>query len=152
MESGSLNSRAAGSGVVKGMVKDLKTKYNKEKMWRYSDCKEGDNMTEKKIREVIDKFAEEAKRIYGIKLEGLILYGSCARGDFQNDSDIDIITCKTASDAKRLYSELKKATDGNKFLIFTEGMTSKNISTWVLNKLEEKTGWKRSSCKRIHTL
>ena len=25
-------------------------------------------MTEKKIREVIDKFAEEAKRIYGIKL------------------------------------------------------------------------------------
>ena len=34
-------------------------------------------MTEKKIREVIDKFAEEAKRIYGIKLEGLIL---CARG------------------------------------------------------------------------
>ena len=49
------------------------------------------NMTEKKIREVIDKFAEEAKRIYGIKLEGLILYGSCARGDFQNDSDIDIL-------------------------------------------------------------
>ena len=54
------------------------------------------------------------------------------------DSDIDIITCKTASDAKRLYSELKKATDGNKFLIFTEGMTSKNISTWVLNKLRRK--------------
>lgn len=27
MESGSLNSRAAGSGVVKGMVKDLKTNY-----------------------------------------------------------------------------------------------------------------------------
>ena len=48
-------------------------------------------MTEKKIREVIDKFAEEAKRIYGIKLEGLILYGSCARGDFQKDSDIDIL-------------------------------------------------------------
>ena len=30
MESGSLNSRAAGSGVVKGMVKDLKTKYNRK--------------------------------------------------------------------------------------------------------------------------
>lgn len=70
----------------------------------------------------------------------------------QYDSDIDIITCKTASDAKRLYNEIEKATVGNKFLIFTERMTSKNIATWVLNKLEEKTGWKRSSCTRIHTL
>lgn len=48
-------------------------------------------MTEKKIREVLDKFAEEAKKIYGTKLESLILYGSCARGDFENDSDIDIL-------------------------------------------------------------
>lgn len=86
-----MNSRAAGSGVVKGMVKDLKTKYNKEKCGDIVIVKKVTNMTEKKIREVIDKFAEEAKRIYGIKLEGLILYGSCARGDFQNDSDIDIL-------------------------------------------------------------
>lgn len=48
-------------------------------------------MTEKKLREVLDKFAEEAKKIYGTKLESLILYGSCARGDFENDSDIDIL-------------------------------------------------------------
>lgn len=48
-------------------------------------------MTEKKIREVLDKFAEEAKKIYGTKLESLILYGSCTRGDFENDSDIDIL-------------------------------------------------------------
>ena len=48
-------------------------------------------MTEKKIRDVLDKFAEEAKKIYGTKLESLILYGSCARGDFENDSDIDIL-------------------------------------------------------------
>ena len=48
-------------------------------------------MTEKKIREVLDRFAEEAKKIYGTKLESLILYGSCARGDFENDSDIDIL-------------------------------------------------------------
>ncbi len=48
-------------------------------------------MTEKKLREVLEKFAEEAKKIYGTKLESLILYGSCARGDFENDSDIDIL-------------------------------------------------------------
>lgn len=48
-------------------------------------------MTEKKIREVVEKFAEEAKRIYGSKLIEIILYGSCARGDFKSDSDIDIM-------------------------------------------------------------
>ena len=48
-------------------------------------------MTEKKIREVVQKFAEEAKKIYGTKLMEIILYGSCARGDFEQDSDIDIM-------------------------------------------------------------
>ena len=48
-------------------------------------------MTEEKIREVVNRFAEEAKRIYGSKLQEIILYGSCARGDFENDSDIDIL-------------------------------------------------------------
>lgn len=48
-------------------------------------------MTEEKIKEVVDKFADEAKKIYGSKLQKIILYGSCARGDFENDSDIDIL-------------------------------------------------------------
>lgn len=48
-------------------------------------------MTEEKIREVVDKFAQEAKKIYGTKLQEIILYGSCARGDFDSDSDIDIL-------------------------------------------------------------
>ena len=38
-------------------------------------------MTERKIKEVVAKFAEEAKRLYGTKLQGIILYGSCARGN-----------------------------------------------------------------------
>lgn len=48
-------------------------------------------MTEEKIRAVVEKFAEESKKIYGAKLHGVILYGSCARGDFEEDSDIDIL-------------------------------------------------------------
>lgn len=48
-------------------------------------------MTEEKIREVLGKFAEEAKKIYGPKLSEIILYGSCARGDFMQDSDIDVL-------------------------------------------------------------
>ena len=30
-------------------------------------------MTEEKIREVVDRFAEEAKRIYGTKLQEIII-------------------------------------------------------------------------------
>ena len=48
-------------------------------------------MTEEKIREVVDRFAQEAKRIYVTKLQEIILYGSCARGDFKGNSDIDIL-------------------------------------------------------------
>lgn len=48
-------------------------------------------MTEEKIRVVVEKFAEESQKIYGVKLQGLILYGSCARGDLEEDIDIDIL-------------------------------------------------------------
>ena len=48
-------------------------------------------MTEEKIKDVMKKFLEEAKKIYGIKLQAIILYGSCARGDFEDDSDIDVL-------------------------------------------------------------
>lgn len=50
-----------------------------------------DPVTEEKIMEVVKKFAEEAKKIYGSKLHSIVLYGSCARGDFEPDSDIDIL-------------------------------------------------------------
>lgn len=53
--------------------------------------KKDKNMTKKKIQEIVKKFALEAKRIYGVKLQEIILYGSCARGDFEENSDIDIM-------------------------------------------------------------
>lgn len=48
-------------------------------------------MTEEKLKEVLSKFAEAAKHIYGTKLYAVILFGSCARGDFKPDSDIDLL-------------------------------------------------------------
>ncbi len=67
-------------------------------------------MTEEKIREVVDRFAEEAKRIYGTKLQEIILYGSCARGDFENDSDIDILILLD-SPLESISSERKRILD-----------------------------------------
>lgn len=49
------------------------------------------NMDEKKIRTVVEQFAEEVKRIFGSSVQTIILYGSCARGDFKEESDIDIM-------------------------------------------------------------
>ena len=48
-------------------------------------------MTEETIRKAVSRFAQDTKRLYGKRLEAVILYGSCARGDFEADSDIDVM-------------------------------------------------------------
>lgn len=70
-------------------------------------------MTEEKIRDVLRIFAEEAKEIYGSKLEGIILYGSCARGDFSDDSDIDVLILLNVSpkDISAQRSKIEDVTD-----------------------------------------
>lgn len=49
------------------------------------------DMNEKRIRTVVEQFAEEVKKIFGTSVQAIILYGSCARGDFKKESDIDIM-------------------------------------------------------------
>ena len=51
----------------------------------------GAEMSDQKIKQVVEAFAEESKNLYGSKLNTIILYGSCARGDYTDDSDIDIL-------------------------------------------------------------
>lgn len=43
------------------------------------------------IRKLLEQYAEEVRKIYGVYLKAVILYGSYARGDFMPDSDIDIM-------------------------------------------------------------
>jgi hypothetical protein len=72
----------------------------------------------------------------------------------QYDSDFDFVTCKTEGEAERLYDILEKAVKKdkkNKFILFTDKL-SRGMSTWIINELEKKTGWRRESCKRIHVL
>ena len=42
-------------------------------------------------REVIEKFKEEVKKLYGQRLKNIILYGSWARGEATEESDIDLL-------------------------------------------------------------
>lgn len=41
--------------------------------------------------EMLKRYVDDIKRLYGSRLKTVILYGSYARGDFRPDSDIDIM-------------------------------------------------------------
>ena len=69
----------------------------------------------------------------------------------QYNDDFDFVICKTVKEAERLHDALMKYVGKQKYIFFT-GHLNKNLSTEFLNKLEEKTGWTRETCKRIHTL
>lgn len=69
----------------------------------------------------------------------------------QNGDDIEIVTCKTAKEAERLHDALQKACEGKQNLFFT-GKLRRTRSSWILNEMEKKTGWTRSTCQKVHTL
>lgn len=43
------------------------------------------------LRELLSKYVEDVRKLYGNALKVVILYGSYARGDFREDSDVDIM-------------------------------------------------------------
>ena len=70
----------------------------------------------------------------------------------QYDTDFDFIVCKTKDDAERLYDILEKKViklKKNKFILFTDKLT-KFMTTWFLNEMEKKTGWRRDLCKGLY--
>ena len=44
-----------------------------------------------RISDIIQDFAENARRLLGNSLDSVILYGSYARGDYSEFSDIDVM-------------------------------------------------------------
>ena len=64
------------------------------------------------MKELLDKYIAEIKKIYGTHLQEVILYGSYARGDFKEDSDIDIMILLDITDMemKQYQHQLSYAT------------------------------------------
>lgn len=50
------------------------------------------------VRNVIQKYADNIRAIFGTHLKNIILYGSYARGDYTQDSDVDLMVLVNLSD------------------------------------------------------
>ena len=58
------------------------------------------------MQDLLEKYVNEIKKIYGSHLRQVILYGSYARGDFGPDSDVDIMILLDMSDRElKSYSQ-----------------------------------------------
>jgi predicted nucleotidyltransferase len=62
-----------------------------------------------KVKNVIDRFKKEVKKLYGKKLKGIILYGSWARGEATEESDIDLAV--VLSDNVKPGKEIERMAD-----------------------------------------
>ena len=91
------------------------------------------------MKELLDKYIAEIKKIYGTHLQEVILYGSYARGDFKEDSDIDImilldimlmchkVTHKNLIDSSPLFRYCLTHASCNFFVKTIDSDTSKEI-------------------------
>lgn len=63
--------------------------------------------------------------------------------------DFDFVICKNPNECQRLYNQLEKdiKEQKNKYILFM-GKLAKTLTTWMLNELENKTGWDRATCKK----
>lgn len=58
------------------------------------------------MKNIIEQYITEIKKIYGAHLRKVILYGSYARGDYKADSDVDIMILLDMSDLDlKAYSQ-----------------------------------------------
>ena len=65
--------------------------------------------TKDTLNELLQKFKSEAEKVFGSKLQDMILYGSYARGDNTDESDIDVIRVCGKSCIKQYLAKLNKA-------------------------------------------
>lgn len=62
---------------------------------------------EEKIKNIISEVNEELIKLFGGKIERIILYGSYARGDFNLESDVDIMVSLLARNYREYENNMK---------------------------------------------
>ena len=63
--------------------------------------------TKNTLNELLQKFRAEAEKVFGSKLQDMILYGSYARGDNTDESDIDVMLIVDISPDDELNSAIR---------------------------------------------
>lgn len=63
--------------------------------------------TKDTLNELLQKFKSEAEKVFGSKLQDMILYGSYARGDNTDESDIDVMLIVDISPDDELNSAVQ---------------------------------------------
>ena len=80
------------------------------------------------MNDIMTRYIDEIKIIYGMHLRKIILYGSYARGDFTENSDIDLMILLDISDLdikeyRHKLSVLCKYRQGGNNFIWSSTMT-----------------------------
>jgi predicted nucleotidyltransferase len=68
--------------------------------------KQGGEMLDRWLRELLDEMEEGLDHLYGERLQGVYLFGSRARGEAQPDSDVDILI--VLDEVRHYYGELER--------------------------------------------
>ena len=63
--------------------------------------------TKNTLNELLHKFRAEVEKVFGSKLQDMILYGSYARGDNTDESDIDVMLIVDISPDDELNSAIQ---------------------------------------------
>lgn len=89
-------------------------------------------MTQDIIREVVEKLALEAKRVFGTDLKSVVLYGSCARGDYTTESDIDVmilldLPVEELEEARKKISDISSKLDWDYDVVITPVLQSYQV-------------------------
>ena len=63
--------------------------------------------TKDTLNELLQKFRAEVEKVFGSKLQDMILYGSYARGDNTDESDIDVMLIVDISPDDELNSAIQ---------------------------------------------
>jgi uncharacterized protein len=87
---------------------------------------------------ILKRFRAELDKLYGDRIERVVLYGSRARGDFHAESDYDVAVF--LHDLANGWKEVKKIVEIETDILFDTGAVI-NTHAFLAKAYEERTGF-----------